>query len=50
VNLSGAKFDDATQLPFAQEEAVQRGMVKVETAPGAELPAVNEVHSSAQPV
>jgi uncharacterized protein YjbI with pentapeptide repeats len=50
VNLSGAKFDDATALPFAQDEAVQRGMVKVETAPEVELPAVNEVHSSAQAV
>jgi hypothetical protein len=50
VNLTGAKFDDATALPFAQDEAVQRGMVKVETAPEMELPAVNEVHSSAQAV
>ena len=50
VNLTGAKFDDATALPFAQDEAVQRGMVKVETAPEVELPAVNEVHSSAQAV
>jgi len=50
VNLSGAKFDDATALPFAKDEAVKRGMVKVDAAPEVELPAVNEVHSSAQAV
>jgi uncharacterized protein YjbI with pentapeptide repeats len=32
VNLTGAKFDDATALPFDQAEALERGMVKVDGA------------------
>jgi hypothetical protein len=50
VNLSGAKFDDATALPFAKDEAVSRGMVQVETAPEVELPAVREVRVAGEAV
>jgi serine/threonine-protein kinase len=50
VNLTGAKFDDATQLPFAKDEAVQRGMVQVDTAPEVELPAVRELKAVGEAV
>jgi hypothetical protein len=50
VNLAGAKFDEATALPFDRAEALERGMVQVDTAPELELPAVNEVHAAAQAV
>ena len=30
VNFKNAKFDDKTKLPFSEEEAIQRGMIKVE--------------------
>jgi uncharacterized protein YjbI with pentapeptide repeats len=50
VNLTGAKFDDATALPFDADEARSLGMVKVETPPDVELPAVNEVHPAGQAV
>jgi uncharacterized protein YjbI with pentapeptide repeats len=39
VNLSGAKFDDNTTLPFSADDAKKLGMVKVETTPDVELPA-----------
>jgi uncharacterized protein YjbI with pentapeptide repeats len=45
VNLSGAKFDDATALPFGADEALHRGMVKLPAQPQVDLPAVNEAHS-----
>jgi uncharacterized protein YjbI with pentapeptide repeats len=45
VNLTGAKFDDKTALPFDAAEALQRGMVQVETAPQLQLPAQREVHT-----
>jgi len=47
VNLTGAKFDEKTVLPFAEAEALRRGMVKVETVElPAELPASREATSA----
>ncbi|MBK7864006.1 MAG: pentapeptide repeat-containing protein [Archangiaceae bacterium] len=43
VNLTGARFDAKTQLPFAEQEALRRGMVKMEVSESPELPACNDV-------
>ena len=49
VNLSGAKFDEKTVLPFEETEALRRGMVKVDTLElPSQLPASRE--PSASPV
>jgi uncharacterized protein YjbI with pentapeptide repeats len=42
VNVTGAKFDASTVLPFDEAEALKRGMVKVETVESPELPAQRE--------
>ena len=39
VKLTGARFDRTTVLPFGEAEALERGMVKVETVEQPELPA-----------
>lgn len=43
VNLTGARFDATTRLPFDDQEAARRGMVKVEVTAEVELPAMNDV-------
>jgi len=43
VKLEGARFDAQTQLPFAEEEALTRGMVKVDVERNVDLPAENDV-------
>jgi hypothetical protein len=42
VNVTGARFDSTTVLPFGEAEALKRGMVKVETVDSPELPAQRE--------
>jgi uncharacterized protein YjbI with pentapeptide repeats len=48
VNLTGARFDSSTVLPFAEAEALKRGMVKVETVEPSDLPARNDVAQPSQ--
>jgi uncharacterized protein YjbI with pentapeptide repeats len=42
VRLQGARFDSTTRLPFDEQEAARRGMVKMETVESPELPACND--------
>src|SRR5258706_6501972 len=50
VNVTGAKFDATTVLPFGDAEALERGMVKMETVDAPELPAQRETTLSGQAV
>lgn len=50
VNVSGARFDRTTVLPFDDAEALKRGMVKVDSVEPAELPAQRETTLGGQVV
>jgi uncharacterized protein YjbI with pentapeptide repeats len=50
VNLTGARFDRSTVLPFEEAEALKRGMVKVETVEQPELPAQRDTTLDGQAV
>ena len=50
VNVSGARFDSTTVLPFDEAEALKRGMVKMDTVESPELPAQREATLDGQVV
>lgn len=50
VNLTGARFDNTTKLPFGEAEALERGMVKVDRVELPDLPAQREVSLDGQQV
>ena len=42
VKLAGARFDSTTRLPFAESEALERGMVKLDNVESPDLPALRD--------